>query len=52
MKAKRQIRAGLTSVTMLDGTGGQVIAMKQIVGKRLTWDALTGKQPDSATCSN
>jgi transposase-like protein len=28
------------------------LAMSQIVGKRLTWDQLTGKQPDSATCIN
>jgi transposase-like protein len=28
------------------------LAMSQVVGKRLTWDALTGKQPDYATCSN
>ena len=28
------------------------IAVKGIVGKRLTYDQLTGKQPDSATCSN
>jgi transposase-like protein len=28
------------------------LAMSQIVGKRLTWNQLTGKQPDYATCSN
>jgi transposase-like protein len=28
------------------------LAMSQVVGKRLTWNQLTGKQPDSATCSN
>jgi len=28
------------------------LAMTQVVGKRLTWNHLTGKQPDSATCSN
>jgi hypothetical protein len=28
------------------------IAVSGIVGKRVTWDALTGKQSDSATCSN
>jgi transposase-like protein len=28
------------------------LAMSQVVGKRLTWNHLTGKQPDSATCSN
>jgi transposase-like protein len=27
------------------------LAMSRIVGKRLTWDALTGKQPDAETCS-
>jgi transposase-like protein len=27
-------------------------AVRGIVGKRLTFDQLTGKQPDSATCSN
>lgn len=27
-------------------------AMSQIVGKRLTWNALTGKQPDGQTCTN
>ncbi len=26
------------------------LPMSQIVGKRLTWDALTGKQPDVETC--
>jgi transposase-like protein len=28
------------------------LAMSQVVGKRLTWNQLTGKQPDDATCSN
>ena len=28
------------------------IAMSQVVGKRLTWNVLTGKELDSATCSN
>lgn len=28
------------------------LAMSQVVGKRLTWNQLTGKQPDFATCSN
>jgi transposase-like protein len=28
------------------------LALSQIVGKRLTWNALTGKDPDSATCLN
>ncbi|MBV8808870.1 MAG: IS1595 family transposase, partial [Acidobacteriaceae bacterium] len=28
------------------------LAMSQIVGKRLTWDALTGKQTDPQTCLN
>jgi transposase-like protein len=28
------------------------LAMKQIVGKRLTWDALTGKQSEEGTCAN
>ncbi len=28
------------------------LAMSQVVGKRLTWNQLTGKQPDLATCSN
>jgi hypothetical protein len=28
------------------------LAVRQIVGKRLTWDVLTGKQPDYATYSN
>jgi transposase-like protein len=28
------------------------LAASQIVGKRLMWNDLTGKQPDSATCSN
>lgn len=28
------------------------LAMSQIVGKRLTWDALTGKQTDPQTCIN
>jgi transposase-like protein len=28
------------------------LAMTQIVGKRLTWDRLTGKQPDEETCLN
>jgi transposase-like protein len=26
------------------------IVVRQIVGKRLTWDVLTGKQPDAETC--
>jgi transposase-like protein len=28
------------------------LAVRQIVGKRLTWDQLTGKQPGYATCSS
>jgi hypothetical protein len=28
------------------------IAVKDIVGNRLTFDQLTGRQPDSATCSD
>jgi hypothetical protein len=28
------------------------LACSQIVGKRLTWDGLTGKQPDPETCVN
>jgi transposase-like protein len=28
------------------------LAMTQIVGKRLTWDRLTGKQPEEETCFN
>jgi hypothetical protein len=28
------------------------VAMSQVVGKRLTWNVLTGKELDSATCSN
>jgi hypothetical protein len=28
------------------------LAASQIVGKRLTWDNLTGKQPDPQTCLN
>ncbi|MGA3026842.1 MAG: IS1595 family transposase [Bryobacteraceae bacterium] len=28
------------------------IAVRHIVGKRLTWDRLTGKTPDYATCGN
>lgn len=27
-------------------------AMSRIVGKRLTWNALTGKEPESGTCPN
>ena len=27
-------------------------AMSQIVGKRLTWDVLTGKETESPTCVN
>jgi hypothetical protein len=27
------------------------LAMSQIIGKRLTWNQLTGKLPDCATCS-
>ena len=40
-------------------TGGPVkdfdrfkLAMTQIVGKRLTWDRLTGKETESPTCLN
>jgi len=28
------------------------LAMSRIVGKRLTWNQLTGKQPDGQTCTN
>ncbi len=28
------------------------LAMTQIVGKRLTWNQLTGKQPEAETCVN
>jgi transposase-like protein len=28
------------------------LAMSQIVGKRLTWDQLTGKQPEARPCAN
>ena len=28
------------------------LAMSQIVGKRLTWDRLTGKEPEPQTCSD
>jgi hypothetical protein len=28
------------------------LAMSQIVGKRLTWDRLTGKEPEPQTCVN
>src|SRR6266567_7153500 len=28
------------------------LAMSQIVGKRLTWDRLTGKEPEPQTCAN
>ena len=28
------------------------LAMTQIVGKRLTWDRLTGKLPEEETCVN
>jgi hypothetical protein len=28
------------------------LAMSQIVGKRLTWDRLTGKEPEAQTCLN
>jgi hypothetical protein len=31
----------------MDDFGRFKLAMSQIVGKRLTWDALTGKTPDT-----
>jgi len=37
---------------VLDDYGRFRLALSQIVGKRLTWDHLTGKQPDDATYPN
>jgi transposase-like protein len=37
---------------MMDDYGRFRLALSQIVGKRLTWDQLTGKKPDDATCLN
>ena len=36
----------------LDDYGRFRLALSQIVGKRLTWNQLTGKLPDDATCLN
>jgi ISXO2-like transposase domain len=35
----------------LDDAGRFELAVRQIVGKRLTWDRLTGKQADLETCT-
>ena len=44
-------RSAINNRKMNDGERFD-IAVRHIVGKRLTWDQLTGKQPDYATCSN
>jgi hypothetical protein len=36
----------------LDDSGRFEIALAQVIGKRLTWQRLTGKAPETETCAN
>jgi hypothetical protein len=36
----------------LDDSGRFEVALAQVIGKRLTWQKLTGKVPQTETCAN